>query len=397
MSTHAHVGLSHLEDSAEAGREAALAAVTALPGGRADLAVVFASADHEHGVLLGAIQRAIPGAQLVGCSGEGVIAHDESLEASSAVAVMAIQSDAIRFDTFLVEGFAQDPAGTAHRLAALVKARDTRARCLCVLSDGLGGNCTDFLRVLHEDLEGLPIVGGTAADAMAFERTFQYGAGTVVTGGVVAFLMSGEVDVEIAVSHGCSPIGLERTVTRADRGWIQEIDGRPAWSLFKEYLADDATDLNAEGIAHLCIGEPLKRGAAEYDPYIIRTPMQLDQQSGALFFPGGGLSEGNVIQLTRRDPDKIRKSALECAAQVLDSHGGRTPDFVLQFDCAGRGRVLFGACAADEIVVPLRRTLGQSTPWLGFHTYGEIAPIEGRPYYHNYTVALCAVYDRAAA
>ena len=54
------------------------------------------------------------------------------------------------------------------------------------------------------------------------------------------------------------------------------------------------------------------------------------------------------------------------------------------------------ACAAQEIVKPLRQTLGPKTAWLGFHTYGEIAPIAGRPYYHNYTVALCAVYDRAA-
>ena len=82
---------------------------------------------------------------------------------------------------------------------------------------------------------------------------------------------------------------------------------------------------------------------------------------------------------------------------MLASHGGRAPAFVLQFDCAGRGRILFGACAAAEIVVPLRKTLGPATPWLGFHTYGEIAPIAGRPYYHNYTVALCAVYDSQAA
>lgn len=396
MPTKAHVGVSSLEDSRAAGREAALAAVDPLNGAHVDLALVFATADHQHEVLLESIRAVMPAAHVLGCSGEGVIAHDDSYEATAAVAVMAISSTSISFETFVVEEYAQEPAHAGRRLGQMVKASVAAPRCLTLMSDGLLGNCTDFLRALHEELGDVPIVGGTAADAMTFEQTFQYAGDRVLSGGVVAFAMSGDVDVEIAVSHGCTPIGLERTVTNAEGGWIREIDGMPAWQVFKEYLTDDAEDLNADGITHLCLGEHIRGDSAGYDPYVIRTPLQLDHASGALFFPGGGLTEGNRIQLTRRDPEKIRKSAQACAARVLDSHDGRPPAFVLQFDCAGRGRLLFGACTAAQIVVPLRKTLGPQTPWLGFHTYGEIAPLAGRPYYHNYTVALCAVYDRAA-
>lgn len=396
MPTLAHVGLSSQEDSRAAGTEAAKAALAALRGQSADLALVFATAEHQHPVLLEAIRAVLPGTPLLGCSGEGVIAHNDSLEASAAVAVMAIASTSIKFHTFVVEDYAKTPAAAGRTLASLVKQTVTDPKCVCLLSDGLMGNATDFLAALHENMGGVPIVGGTAADAMMFEQTFQYDGTRVLSGGLVAFTMSGDVDVEIAVSHGCTPIGLERTVTSANDGWIREIDGIPAWKVFKEYLADDAEDLNADGITHLCIGEPIQGNADGYDPYVIRTPLQLDSSSGALFFPGGGLTEGNRIQLTRRDPEKIKNSAQACAARLLNTHEGKAPSFVLQFDCAGRGRILFGACAAQEIVAPLRRTLGATTPWLGFHTYGEIAPIAGRPYYHNYTVALCAVYDRAA-
>lgn len=398
MPTRAHVGLSYHDDAREAGREAAHAAVQPLGDRSVNLALVFATAEYSQAMLIAAIQEALPGVPLVGCSGEGVIAHDESVEAFSAVAVMAVSSDSILFDTFLVEEYGADPAGAGTRLAKMVHARSASPKCLCLMSDGLLGNCTEFLRALHAGLgDAVPVVGGTAGDAMTFDRTYQYGDGRVVSGGVSAFLISGAAEVGIAVSHGCTPIGLERTVTKADNGWIREIDHQPAWTVFKEYLNEGATDLNADGIVHLCIGEPLKGPAESYDPFIIRTPLQLDQASGSLFFPGGGLSEGHTIQLTRRDQDKIKRSAEECAQRVLTSHGGREPVFVLQFDCAGRGRILFGACTAAEIVAPLRRTLGATTPWLGFHTYGEIAPIAGRPYYHNYTVALCAVYDAAAA
>lgn len=399
MTTRAHVGLSHLDDSATAGREAATAALSKLPGHRADVALMFATADHQHDALLGAVQAAMPGVTVLGCSGEGVIAHDESVEVFSAVAIMAIASDRIRFDAFLVEQYGTDPRGAGRALGRLVNERRNDARCLCLMPDGLLGNCTDFLDALHDTIgASLPVVGGTSADAMTFDRTYQYANGKVVSGGVAALLISGDADIELAVSHGCTPVGLERTVTKAEGGWVKEIDGQPAWSLFKEYLDGDDPDLNADGIVHLCLGRPLPLSQTQqYDPFIIRTPLQVDHPTGALFFPGGGLQEGHVIQLTRRDPDRIRQSAQECAARVLATHHGRIPDLVLQFDCAGRGRILFGACAAAEIVAPLRQVLGSATPWIGFHTYGEIAPIDGQPYFHNYSVALCAVYERDAA
>jgi hypothetical protein len=359
------------------------------------MALVFASADHDHPALLAGVRAIVPGVPLVGCSGEGIIAGNESTESTSAAAVMLFASERIRLETFLIEEYAVDPAGAGARLAALVNQRIDDAKCLCILPDGLQGNCTALLDALRHNLScELPVVGGAAADAMMFERTYQYFDGRVLTGGLVAFLISGPVDVEVAVSHGCTAIGLERQVTSSDNGWIRQIDNQPAWDVFKEYLDEGTEDLNADGIVHLCIGEPLPDGGGEYDPFVIRTPLQLDKATGSLFFPGGGLTEGTAIQLTRRDQDKIRLSARECAEGILSSHDGRPPDLVLQFDCAGRGRILWGGCAAAEIVEPLRKALGGTTPWIGFHTYGEIAPIAERPYYHNYTVALCALYDR---
>lgn len=393
--TRAAVGSSTDDRSDVAGREAVSAALAQLHGLTPSLALVFASADYEHDLLLESITAVVPGVPLVGCSGEGIIAGNESTEAYSAVAVMLIASSRITFEPMLVEGYAADPAGAGATLANLVNERIGDARCLCLLPDGLLGNCTALLDAVRGGLRReVPIVGGAAADAMTFQRTYQYFNTRVLSGGLVAFLVSGDVDIEVAVSHGCTPIGLERQVTKSDGGWIREIDHQPAWEAFKEYLDEGTEDLNADGIVHLCLGEPLKDAGVGYDPYVIRTPLQLDKASGSLFFPGGGLTEGASVQLTRRDADKIRQSARECAEGLRASHDGRQPDLVLQFDCAGRGRILWGGCAAAEIVEPLRRTMGATTPWIGFHTYGEIAPIGNRPYYHNYTVALCAMYER---
>ncbi len=288
-----------------------------------------------------------------------------------------------------------DPAARGAELARKIESQAPHdVVCLLVFPDGLRGNCTDFLSALHDNLTfPVLVVGGTSADAMIFDRTYQYADHIVASDAISAVLVRGRGRVQIAVSHGCAPIGLERTVTRAEAGWVYEIDGQSAWSVFKEYLGSEPEDLSAEGIVHLCVGTPFDEPSSVPAPIAIRTPLDLDKQTGALFFPGGGLETNQTIRVTRRDPMMIRESARACAQRILDHEPNRKPALVLQFDCAGRGKVLFGSCTADEIVVPLQQTLGPTTPWIGFHTYGEIAPIGSRPRYQNYTVALCALYE----
>jgi len=394
MQTKATAAASCDDQSERAGRAAAQAALEQLgAAGAPDLAFVFATAAHDQQALLGGVRQVVGDVPMLGCSGEGVIVRDSSDEGTFAAGVMLVQSASARFQTFSAGGDGADPRACGAAIADRVRAADMPdPRALIVLPDGLVGDCSEFLRELHAQLPELLIVGGTSADAMAFERTFQYHDWTIQSHGVTALLIGGDVEVDVAVSHGCSPIGLRREVTRSDGGWVREIDGRPAWDVFKEYLDGDPQDLAADGMAHLCIGEPLDDAAsAGYDRHIIRAPLALDKKDGSLFFPGG-LQTGGSIQLTRRDPAKIRASATSCARAIHERHA-EPPAFVLQFDCAGRGQILFGSTAVHDVVRPLQGELGTELPWLGFHTYGEIAPLDGRPFFHNYTVALCAVYD----
>lgn len=396
MATHAGIGRSLKRDPKAAGREAAEQALAGLGGNAPALCLVFATSVYDQANLISSIRESIPGARLSGCSGEGVIAGATSDECDHAVAVLAIGSDHFDFETFLIRDYSSDPIGAGRELARQVQALSRGDEIgLLLFPDGLLGNCGDLLGALDEGLSSsLPITGGAAGDALRFERTFQYHDGSVASDAVAAVLVRGRGRMEIAVSHGCMPIGLERRVTRADGGWMQEIDGRPAWSVFREYLHGEPEDLNTEGAIHLSVGVPLPAGAAsDHEPFVIHTPMGLDKATGALFFPGGGIRNDAAIRLTRRDPEKIRESARLCAGRIAARRPDQRPALVLQFDCAGRGRQLFASGVADQIVKPLQEVLGNDTPWIGFHTYGEIAPIGGATFYHNFTVALCALYE----
>jgi len=370
-------------------------ALAGLGGESPELLLVFATADFDQHRLVEGVRAEAPAAQIAGCSGEGIISHGESREQEYAVAVMAVHSDSLEFISERISNYSEDPSARGAELAVQLKAQGVEdALGLLVFPDGLTGNCTAFLRALQAGLgDSMPLLGGTSADGMRFSQTHQYDRRGVSSDSISTVLIKGAGKLEFAVSHGCAPIGVERRITEASDGWVHRIDDRPAWSVFKEYLDGDPEDLDGEGIVHLCIGEQLTGPAAEsYAPYVIRTPLQLDKQRGSLFFPGGSLESGQTIRLTRRDPDRIRESARQCAHRLTAEHG-RSPSLVMQFDCAGRGQILFGQSVSNEIVTPLQEVIGPRTPWIGFHTYGEIAPIENVAYYHNYSVVLCALFD----
>jgi hypothetical protein len=392
----AAVGVSRHTDASEAGRAAAEAASRSLGDHAATFALVFATGAYPQAEVLAAIAGVLPGARLSGCSGEGVIGGSATHEVEFAVAVLAVSSDSVRFEPFLVEGYHADPAGAGRTIATLCGPVDGAAPvCVVILPDGIRGNASALIDGLAAELpRSVPIVGGSAGDAMLFEKTHQYLDERVVSDAVAGFVLRGAATLHVGVSHGCTTVGLDRVVTRAQDGWVFTIDGLPAWEVFKEYLDGDPEDLTAEGIIYLCIGVDIRRMLSSDTPrYVIRTPMVLDKENGALFFPGGGIETGTRVRVTRRDGELIRGSGTECAAALRQAAPGQTPAFVLQFDCAGRGRILFGELAASELIEPLQTILGADIPWIGVHTYGEIAPVDGVPFFHNYSVALCAVYE----
>ena len=95
------------------------------------------------------------------------------------------------------------------------------------------------------------------------------------------------------------------------------------------------------------------------------------------------------------DVDDVVARSVESSRALARRAGGRAPVFVLQADCSGRGRLLFGDAVTESVIEPVQRAFAPDVPWLGFHSYGEIAPLGGVPRYHNYTMGLCAAYDES--
>src|SRR5919204_147951 len=231
MSLLAGVGMSHHHNPQIAGQEAVKQALARGAIEKPDFVFLFATVGYDQPTIVKTVREASGGAPLCGCSGEGIIAEQQTDESNFAVALMAISSDEMQFHHGIATSLKMDPTGAGCAIGRGIRlALRTDTRALFLFPDGVTVNFDRLLAGLEGQLQLdrlLPIVGGTSGDNWQLKHTYQYCDDEVVTDGVAWALMSGQVQVAWAVNHGCLPIGLEHKVTRAQGNVIYEIDHKP--------------------------------------------------------------------------------------------------------------------------------------------------------------------------
>jgi hypothetical protein len=394
MTTLAGVGISHHRDPRFAGAEAARDAMVATGGDTPpDFTFVFASIGYDQETVLRSVRVATGGAPAAGCSGEGIIVQGEADESPFSVAVMAFRSDEVRFDHVLVTGLGDDPeeagADIVHQLSDRL---GPEAKALMVFPDGITVNFDRLRAGLDSALDRpLPLFGGAAADYLSFEQTYQYLDDRVVSDAVVAVLVSGDVRPVWGISHSCFPLGARRTVTRCEGNVIHEIDGKPVLDVIREYLDQSGNTLKAgewgQIVAFMPLGLVLPGCDGGEDEHLVRAITSQHEQGIAL---ATEITEGTEIRIMRRDPERISAEAATMARGVQAELGG-APKAVFHFDCAGRGKIAIREQQKANTLARMQEALGTTVPWLGFYSFGEIAPVDDENLFHNWTAVLLAL------
>ncbi|MGY4471600.1 small ligand-binding sensory domain FIST [Bradyrhizobium sp. LB9.1b] len=206
-----------------------------------------------------------------------------------------------------------------------------------------------------------------------------------------AFCCPDQLGLPGAVNHGCLPIGGERKVTRCSGNVIYEIDGMPVLDVLKEYLVGDEIDNWSKAVLSLCMAFKAPEQIKGYDDYLIRFMPTKDDKAGSITIPTE-VEEGTSIWMSRRDHEKISAGVDRIGEEIKSTLGNNAPKMVFQFDCIGRGKAVFRDQQKGQILEKLQQKIGPTVPWIGLYTYGEIGPIGGRDYFHNYTAVVLAVY-----
>lgn len=393
MGTKAGVGISHNHDPVAAGKEAVAAALAQAGGDRCDTIFLFATVGYDQAALLASVRAAAPGAQVIGCSGEGVIAGDDADESNFAVSVMTFRSDELSFIPFCVEGLSQGGAEVGRKLMEQVNAKlGDDALGLFLFPDGMTFNYDSFFDGARKAAaRNLPIFGGTAGDNWTFTGTYQYFGDRVVKDGIVAGLLRGKGRIVSNVTHGCVPIGTARTITKAQGGAIFEIDGKPIFDVLAEYVDGDPRANWNTVVTSLCLGfrapEHMK---GEYPDYVVRALIAKDDAAGAVII-GSNVTPGTEVWMTRRDHDMVAESVDQMGKKIRAWLGEQQPKLVFHFDCAGRGKMFLRDKQKLDLLKHLRAEVAPTTPWVGFYCYSELAPVAEHNAYHSFTAVVAAI------
>lgn len=396
MSTKCGSGYSFKRDPQEAAKEAIEKAMSAAGASKCDIVVLFSTIGYDHGIVLKEIAAMCDGAKLIGCTGEGVISFDFINESPFALSVMVMQSDDLSFEVAKVTDVKADCEKAGIKLGESIKPFiNSKTVSIWVFPDHLSMNYDAFLTSFENSVPSdhhIPIFGGGSADNWQFKKMYQFCNNEVLSDSVVCLVMTGTLSVASDVTHGCIPIGLEREVTKSEGNTIFEIDNRRVTDVLQEYVPEeDVANWHKLGIRCLCLGLKAPNTLKDvYDEYIVRAMPVVD------FATGSGrvateLKPGTKIHMISRNPEKLLPNAEYMAENIAKRLNGTQPKFVLQIDCAGRGKVL----RTDEkmaIQKKLQSFVTSEIPWIGLYCYGEMGPVSGKNYFHNFTVIVAAFY-----
>ena len=269
-------------------------------------------------------------------------------------------------------------------------------RTAILLVDALAGNGEETTltaaSILGPDFR---LAGGAAADDLAMKRTLVALGERVEEDAAVAILVHTRTAVGLGVAHGHEEMSKAFEVTRAEGAVVHEIDGRPAWDVWREAAGDelraagidpDAIPADREGGLLLTYEAGMRAGA----DLKVRAPLARTA-TGALQF-ACELPVGSVFRFTKSTAQSQVASAKLAARRAREALGDQPVAGALVFDCICRNLILGDQFASA--VHGMRDELGGAV-LAGFETYGEIALDAGdMSGFHNTTSVVLAFAER---
>lgn len=399
MALRSAVGVSDGEDGYIVGARAAQEAITALGDAPIQLVIVFASVAYDQQKLIDGVRSVTGDALLVGTSTAGEITALGSTSRESA-AVMLISSTTCTFVAAVGEHISADARAAGKRVADALRTQTPMKLVSCMIfPDSLTGNGADIIRGVEDSLgHGFSIVGGSSADDFRFEKTYQYLNGTVYSDAVVGVGILGQVHVGVGVRHGWLPVGVPRTVTKAEGSVLYEIDGQPAIRMYEDYFgAAEVAQLRRERLAQLAVRYPLGMRTGLDGDVLIRDPLTV-RDDGAIVC-AAEVPQGVEIQLMLGNQDEAIRVAEDAALDACSYLPEKKPEAVIMFSCISRYKLL--GAQTDAEITAVQKIIGKDTPLIGFYTYGEQAPHSGEicaidacnTVFHNGSIVMCALAE----
>jgi hypothetical protein len=387
-------GISKVEDSFQAGREAAQKALK-----KTNIApqfcITFASSKYNYAEVLRGIKSVAPDTQLIGCSSAGEFT-EEAVEKESVVCAF-IASSTHKFFTGLGNGIKEDPVKAIEEaVAGFPTTIDGYPHSSAIiLIDGLCGVgeevCMSALSVLGPTVR---FVGGAAGDDLKLLETKVFFGEQSTSDATAVCLLSSKSPVAVGVKHGHCAFSEPLTLTKTHGSTVVEINGKPAFAVWKEHTRERAMNKGID-VDKLSSPSDIGNFLLQYEAgllagpeYKLRAPLSVNQNQSLNFVCT--MVEGSVIRIME-SPNRYYQiaSAKQAAELAVKSARGAKLAGAIVFDCVCRNAILDKDYYKG--VEEIKNVIG-NVPLIGFATYGEIAMEMGQlSGFHNTTTVVLLI------
>ena len=371
------VGLSLLEDSVAAGRQATSAAMEQAGLEHAGWALCFFSTHHMHraDVLQRTVLEQTGCLAMAGCSAPGVIGAGQEVEGKPGVVVMVGLGRSMHAHSTLL-------TGEGHGFAEL---NAPAGSTTLLLPDAYRVNTEILERRLAAQIPGANLFGAGAADDGTLGICLQMGLEGVRSASIAALTFTGDYQLATGITQSCRMVGDPHFITGCHDYILSEIDGRPAVHAFMdqgEALGLEDMQATAERVL---FGFPLNPTQPEFtgEKCIVRPLGGFDQASSGLVVPYPMQPHGTVAFMLR--DSKSAEQDMQRMVLGLQEAKHWRPDFGVYFNCAARGESLYGRPGADLEVI--RDYLG-NFPLIGLNGGFEVATVLEQARIYTYTGVL---------
>ncbi len=244
-----------------------------------------------------------------------------------------------------------------------------------------------------EDVVGqnVPILGGSAADNSVSGEWRVFDRTRTLANGVIVSVLFPSTPLSFAYHNGYAPTLLTGTVTAASGRLLQEIDGRPAADVYREWIGpgaipEDVTEttpiLSESTLTPL--GQYLE-SVGDVPYYLLAHPAGLTTDGALELF--ADVSVGDQLTLMTGSPDQLTQRAGKVAALAAQS-ANMTPDKI-----AGALMVYCGGCmlAVQDRLSDVTDGVADAlpgVPYLGIYTFGEQGVVlDGRNRHGNLMIS----------
>ena len=390
----AGVGQSQQQSTGQAVEAAARQALAHAGISRADLAMIFFTADHagHQRELVTAVIRTVGTDCVVGSSAAGVLTGEGEIEGSGGIAVLVIAGEEIIGRPFIFEPLRGNETNLGASFGEFLAKTQEQNSLMVLLPDTYNGNPQPLLRSMASNAGFHPVIGAGSTENGSAGATFQLCGDKLASNSIAGAYLSGAFDAHIDITQGCQPISEPMMITKAEGNLIHEINDHPAIEVFAKLLKGPLAEDLRRALMVLFVGLPADRqeNSVAAGKYLVRNIIGLDPEKGILGV-AEEVSAGEAMIFAMRDGQRARDDLAQMLHRQVEMLGGKKPAFGLYFNCCARGSSLYGLPGIDSAYIA--QALGDF-PLIGMFGGYELAPLGRTNHLFAYTGVLALITER---